>query len=82
MLAQLTTLLVENLATKLRDRVAIVNDIVPVDQKIINYFEQYEKVTGLRYSRTNPIMINNTYIKELQNNNIEVNNQTNIESKN
>ena len=75
-------LLVENFATKLRDRVAIINDIIPVDQKIINYFEQYEKVTGLKYSRTNPIVINNTYITELQNNIWDVNNQTNIESKN
>ena len=38
-------LLVESLATKIRDRVAIVNAIVPVDQKIINYFQQYDKVT-------------------------------------
>ena len=61
-------LLVESLATKIRDRVAIVNAIIPVDQKIINYFQQHDKVTGLRYSRANPIIINNTNITELKNN--------------
>ena len=57
-------LLVESLATKLRDRVAIVNAIIPVDQKIINYFQQYDKVRGLRYSRAKPLLINKMNITD------------------
>ena len=61
---------------------AIVNAIIPVDQKIINHFEQYEKVTGLRYSRPNSLIINHTNITELKNNIWEVNNPTDIQLNN
>ena len=50
-------LLVENFATKVIEPVALVNEIIEVDNIIRRYFENYDEISGIKYNKSNTIVI-------------------------